>query len=411
MKVRSRSFPMNKFARKYHLVFTLCALCAFAVNLNAQDFRQVHPGVEYAEVEHKIGDDPVKVNLLRLDLKKVRLDVHHAFDRALGLETTSSIANRKGAVAAINSGFFRLDKSEFAGDASDNLLIDGSLLSEGERRRSTLFLTNSKKQTKAEIRHARLGAWLGSDSSRFRIQLSGVNRPRSAGELVLYERRYGAAAGSTESGTYIVLTDCREGNDKWKNMAYCARFQVLENAMTGSIPQNGYLIAAGKEMFPAKESLLRELQNYEALRDKKKRLLLRVEDAADKAATFDPDQDAVAGVPQLIKNGKIDITWEQEKAGRAFVVNRHPRTAVATLKDGRLLMITADGRQPGVSVGMTLQELADYLLSLGAVDAINLDGGGSTTMVLDGKVVNKPSDKEGERKVGDAIVVTLRKKK
>jgi exopolysaccharide biosynthesis protein len=72
-------------------------------------------------------------------------------------------------------------------------------------------------------------------------------------------------------------------------------------------------------------------------------------------------------------------------------------------------MISVDGRQPGVSVGMNLNELAEYLLSLGAVDAMNLDGGGSTTMFLDGKVVNTPSDKEGERKVGDAILVTLRK--
>jgi exopolysaccharide biosynthesis protein len=71
--------------------------------------------------------------------------------------------------------------------------------------------------------------------------------------------------------------------------------------------------------------------------------------------------------------------------------------------------VTVDGRQPAVSVGMSLQELAEYLLSLGAVDAMNLDGGGSTTMYLDGKVVNTPSDKDGERKIGDAIVVTLRK--
>jgi exopolysaccharide biosynthesis protein len=81
------------------------------------------------------------------------------------------------------------------------------------------------------------------------------------------------------------------------------------------------------------------------------------------------------------------------------------------MKDGKFLMITVDGRQPGVSVGMSLYELADYLLSIGAVDAMNLDGGGSTTMFLDGRVVNTPSDKEGERKVSDAILVTLRKKK
>jgi len=121
-------------------------------------------------------------------------------------------------------------------------------------------------------------------------------------------------------------------------------------------------------------------------------------------------EDAVAGVPQLIKNCKIDITWEQEKTTKAFVETRHPRTAVAKLKDGKFLMITVDGRSES-SGGIGLQDLAEYLLSLGATDAMNLDGGGSTTMFLDGKVVNHPSDKEGERKVGDAILVNLRKKK
>src|SRR6185295_10867417 len=55
-------------------------------------------------------------------------------------------------------------------------------------------------------------------------------------------------------------------------------------------------------------------------------------------------EDIVAGVPQLIKNGKIDITWEKEKTTKSFVETRHPRTAVAKLKDGKFLMITVDGR-------------------------------------------------------------------
>ncbi len=72
-------------------------------------------------------------------------------------------------------------------------------------------------------------------------------------------------------------------------------------------------------------------------------------------------------------------------------------------------MITVDGRSEE-SGGIGLEDLAKILLELGATDAMNLDGGGSTTMFLDGKVVNKPSDKEGERKVGDAILVFPRKK-
>ena len=119
--------------------------------------------------------------------------------------------------------------------------------------------------------------------------------------------------------------------------------------------------------------------------------------------------DVVTGVPQLIRNGKIEITWEQEKSNKAFVETRHPRTAVAKLKDGKFLMLTADGRSDA-SAGLDLNDLAAYLLELGAVDAMNLDGGGSTTMFLGGKVVNKPSDAEGERKVSDVLVVTPRGK-
>src|SRR5688500_9030837 len=124
---------------------------------------------------------------------------------------------------------------------------------------------------------------------------------------------------------------------------------------------------------------------------------------------FGPSEDVDGGIPQLIKNGNIEITWEQEKSSKAFVETRHPRTAVAKLKDGKFLMITVDGRSER-SAGIGLQHLAEILLELGAADAMNLDGGGSTAMYLDGKIVNQPSDKEGERKVGDAILVFPRKK-
>jgi exopolysaccharide biosynthesis protein len=125
---------------------------------------------------------------------------------------------------------------------------------------------------------------------------------------------------------------------------------------------------------------------------------------------FSKAEDIVGGFPQLIKNDKIDITWEQEKSNKTFVETRHPRTAVAKLKDGKFLMITVDGRSEA-SGGISLPDLAAFLLELGATDAMNLDGGGSTTMFLDGKVVNRPSDKEGERAVSDAILVFPRMKK
>jgi exopolysaccharide biosynthesis protein len=90
---------------------------------------------------------------------------------------------------------------------------------------------------------------------------------------------------------------------------------------------------------------------------------------------------------------------------------RHPRTAVGIAAGGRrVLLVAVDGRQRPWSDGMTLRELADLFLALGAPTAINLDGGGSTTLVVREpsgalRIANRPSDREGERPVGNALAV------
>ncbi len=115
--------------KKSTLLFALLWLAVFCLSLKAQEFRTVYDGVEYAEMTRQIDGKPVRMNLLRLDLEKVRLDVVHAMDAAIGTETVSSMAKRRGAVAAVNAGFFRLDRSIFAGDAAGVLVIDKSFLS------------------------------------------------------------------------------------------------------------------------------------------------------------------------------------------------------------------------------------------------------------------------------------------
>ena len=398
------------------MVFALCALCVLRGESLAQNFRTVHDGVEYAQVDHKLGSDPVKINLLRLDLRKVRLDVHHALDKAIGLETTSSIALRKGAVAAINAGFFRLDKSRFAGDASSFLVIDGQTLSDGTQQRVTLIINNLTKRTDlgiAQLLPSRIYFKVGDPNFNPEIRVSGLKRERKPDDVVLYSPHFGASTETDAPGTEVVLTKCRTRRD-YRGFSFitCARFDIRKNATKSVIPEDGFIISFGPEARDSLSLFEKELANLNPRKPSSIYLETSVFglEGGDTLLLPQPVTDMVAGVPQLIKNGKIDVTWEQEKASRSFAETRHPRTAVAKLKDGKFLMMTVDGRQPGVSVGMTLQELAEYLLSLGAVDAMNLDGGGSTTMFLDGKVVNTPSDKEGERRVGDAILVTLRKK-
>jgi exopolysaccharide biosynthesis protein len=89
---------------------------------------------------------------------------------------------------------------------------------------------------------------------------------------------------------------------------------------------------------------------------------------------------------------------------RPFSNNRHPRTCIC-IRTHDLVFLTIDGRSTRAA-GMSLHELQDYLLSIGCRDAINLDGGGSTTMwIADKGVVNFPSDKTGERPVANALLI------
>ena len=83
---------------------------------------------------------------------------------------------------------------------------------------------------------------------------------------------------------------------------------------------------------------------------------------------------------------------------------RNPRTAIGYTKDNDLILLTADGRE-GSSVGLTLNELAYFMKSLGCVNAINLDGGSSTVMYVNGTIVNKPQNTGGIA-LSNAIVIS-----
>lgn len=112
---------------------------------------------------------------------------------------------------------------------------------------------------------------------------------------------------------------------------------------------------------------------------------------------------AIGGGPFLIKGGKVAIDSKEEGFQPDHGGSRHPRTAVGRCADGDLVFVVVDGRQ-SMSVGATMDELASIMLRQGCVDAINLDGGGSSTMNILGASINRPSDKISERSVADGII-------
>ncbi len=107
--------------------------------------------------------------------------------------------------------------------------------------------------------------------------------------------------------------------------------------------------------------------------------------------------DAVGGAPLLVQDGTL-VGMCNSACGR------HPRTGIGVTADGSVLLVVVDGRQPKWSIGASMDEFARIMQGLGAVNALNLDGGGSSEMVVQGEIVNRPSDGR-ERRISNAILV------
>jgi hypothetical protein len=127
----------------------------------------------------------------------------------------------------------------------------------------------------------------------------------------------------------------------------------------------------------------------------------------------DPDkwkmQTAVGGGPVLLQNGEIKITNNEEMkfAGKA-IEDKHPRTAMGYTRDQKLIIMVIEGRNPGIAEGVTLVQEARLLKDLGCVEALNLDGGGSSCMLINGKETIHVSDKEGQRPVPAVFLIKRR---
>jgi len=117
-------------------------------------------------------------------------------------------------------------------------------------------------------------------------------------------------------------------------------------------------------------------------------------------------QTAVGGGPVLLQNGKIKITNNEELkfAGKA-IDDKHPRTAMGYTNDGRLIILVIQGRFAGIAEGATLTQEAQLLKELGCVEALNLDGGGSSCMLISGKETIIPSDKGVQRAVPAVFII------
>ncbi len=322
------------------------------------------------------------INALILDPKKVKLALGRALDEGIGTETPSSMASRHDALAAVNGGYFRT-AGLYRGDPVGIIEVSGRVLSEPERKRPGLAVADMEGGVRAVPVLVDFKAEIVSENGS-RRRVDGVNCPRGANELILFTPEFHRTTLTGQQGVEIIV--------KGVSVA-----EVRDRKGSCEIPEGGYVASASGE---ARQWILHNVRPGE-------RLDLRQKATLDPELPYVPDF-IVGGGPILVKQGKAGPALDPGAYDPGFLHKRHPRTAAGIRADGVIVLVTVDGRQIATSVGMTIPELGALMVEFGCVEAINLDGGGSTAMVIKGKVANSPSDAGGERPVSDAILVFVR---
>ncbi len=331
-------------------------------------------GLKFQEIRQFNWNGPRLITVIdyNLNVERLRLKPVLAGDQVPGREDLGDLIKRHSALAGVNGGYFH-----YTGRPLGLLYLDGELVSEPLYNRTSLLIAQDGSLDFEQVE------WTGQviiNSGEEKIKLDGVNRNTGAGEAVLFNSYYGKNVPELKNRYYDIVV--RSG-------------EILgvedDKGSQSAIPPDGYVIRVEK----SKENILALIPQ---LAGKSAQLDLK----------FSPDFEAlniihaVGGGPGLLKDGKVNITGEEERFQPDILENRSPRTALGLTADQHLIMLTVDGRQQETSVGMSLEELALILKDLGAEDAMNLDGGGSARMVIRGFTMNSPSEK---RYISNGILI------
>lgn len=405
---------------RHTLLFALWSYLVLAL-LSAQAQTAIKPlgeGVVLKQYVQSFYNSPQIVNVLEVDLRHpaVRIDAEvgtgkvYRTDPTFGRETVSVTVQRLGALAGVNADYF-----PWTGDPLNLHIQGGELVSEPTSERSVFGITSDGVVL--------FGApvWRGQVIAEGTepIPLHGINRVAQQNECVLVTPRWGEVYPVPNGAAVWRLGDL-VGTPTLGGDLRAKLLEIMPSPSSQPVSEGtGLLVATGSmaekvRAFSAGSTITisfaiepgQEIVALAPLREQPAaqlaaRAYWKRQSGADfwKRAVM-----AVGGGPWLIRNGEILIDAPQQGFQKGFSDNRHPRTAIGVTADGKLLLVTVDGRQP-MSGGMTLYELAELMKMLGATDAINLDGGGSTTLAIrGGLVVNSPSEGK-QRPVANAVVV------
>jgi hypothetical protein len=349
----------------------------------------VGPGTIHHHVTKQAG--PYNLNILEVDISNPFISVETVLAKDVlgtGFERTSSMSQRSTStghtvLGAINGDYFGIsDPTNPYTFLGNSMIADGEYVFARTTNRS-LFGIDDSKTPLIDILN-----FIGEVSKENeKISIIGVNRERGENQLILYNKFFGASTKTNSFGTEIKIEPIDE-----LSINSDLKFEVIaKEAGVGSLAIDGMYVLSGHG---TTQSFLGNVLEGDTIT-----LRLGTSPNLGKITGL------IGGGPRLINNGVRPSNFDGlEGFGTSHVNSKHPRTAIGFSEDStKLFLLVVDGRQ-SFSVGMTCAELADYMLSIGCYHAVNLDGGGSSTIVVRNQIANSSSD-GSERSVGNAILI------
>lgn len=331
-----------------------------------------------------IKSGPININVLKVPkAAPVSIELGLAQSKATAREQVaarerlSSMAKRKGAIAGVNADFFSLKTG-----GSSGLMVDDQILSSPINSRSYFGILRDKT---CFIDRASMSASVIASGGRAGI-IAWLNkyRDRDSDTIYAYTPFYGPSTLTEDTGTEVTIQ--------------------IDGAVTPSSELTGTVVdvhLGGNSPIPLNCIVLsadsgsgRNFLNAS----------MKIGDTVNLKFYLNPWQSgaaAIGGGPRLVRAGQVNV--ESEAFSSSQVKGRDPRTGIGIDSQGNLIVEVIDGRSDDFSIGMTLNELAADLKSRGAVDAMNFDSGGSSTLYFNGDVCNYPSD-GSERSISNAIL-------
>lgn len=378
---------------------------ADAAGKKTQLFSDISPGLNIYRYDWDLETCVLYIAEISRDEPALKFEVSLANSEVLGKETVRSMAIRRTqggdrkVVVAVNGGFGVLGDMRGYGGVLENIYIqDGELITQPTDNDACFGVTESGEFISTPVK-MNASIKIGDHS----LTIGCINQRRLDGcQITLYTPRFGDSTRTNRRrGKEIGLSGLKLPISA--NYANNYNVDTVSTDGNSSIPEDGLILWISSQIKEPAVSAFK--QNA----------------SGTIHVSLDPPEwndvrHAIGGRIRLLKNGKInqelvDLHIKNldkhvpGKRNQFLNLSHEPRTALGYNED-TLYLAVADGRQPKYSTGLTLYELASILIELGATEAINLDGGSSSTFVVNDQVVNKPSGQK-EREVLNAVFITM----